>query len=158
MTLFRPSWLPFSNIVDKINKINPDIVHLHWVCGAMISIKDISKIKAPIVWSLHDMWAFTGGCHYDEFCGEFENSCSNCKVLGDDGCSLSRKQLLTKKNVYESLTQLNLVPTSKWIGGEVMKSFASKFVKPIMYNPLDTTLFKKISKNIKMQGYAIDLQ
>ena len=60
-TLFSPSWFGFGNIVDKINEINPDIVHLHWICGGMIKIEDIARINAPIVWSLHDMWAFTGG-------------------------------------------------------------------------------------------------
>ena len=57
-TLFSPNWVPFSNVVDKINNINPDIVHLHWIAGGMLRIEDFTKIKAPIVWSLHDMWAF----------------------------------------------------------------------------------------------------
>src|SRR5690554_7779092 len=65
-TLFSPAWLPFSSIVDHINEIDPDIVHLHWVTGGMLRIEDVARIRAPVVWSLHDMWAFTGGCHYDE--------------------------------------------------------------------------------------------
>ena len=80
-TLFSPAWLPFSNVVKQINQINPDIVHLHWICGGMLKIEKIAQIKAPIVWSLHDMWAFTGGCHYDEGCGGYKKSCENCKVL-----------------------------------------------------------------------------
>ena len=83
-TLFSPSWLGFSNIVDKINELNPDIVHLHWICGGMIKIEEISRIKAPIVFSLHDMWTFTGGCHYDEECKGYEKECKNCKVLGSN--------------------------------------------------------------------------
>ena len=78
-TLFSPAWLGFSTIVDKINALNPDIVHLHWVAGGMMPIEDIAKIKAPIVWSLHDMWAFTGGCHYDEGCHAYTKDCGNCK-------------------------------------------------------------------------------
>lgn len=62
-TLFSPSWIGFNNIIDKINEINPDIVHLHWICGGMLKIEDLKKIKKPIVWTLHDNWAFTGGCH-----------------------------------------------------------------------------------------------
>lgn len=81
-TLFSPSWLPFSNIVNRINNLEPDVVHLHWITGGMLRIEDIQNIKAPIVWSLHDMWAFTGGCHYDEECGGYKKHCGNCKVLG----------------------------------------------------------------------------
>ena len=77
-TLFSPSFFGFNNIVDKINEINPDIVHLHWICGGMIKIEDIANIKAHIVWSLHDMWAFTGGCHYNEGCSLYKNNCGNC--------------------------------------------------------------------------------
>ena len=51
-TLFSASWLPFSGIVKKINEINPDIVHFHWICGGMMRIEEIAEIKAPIVWSL----------------------------------------------------------------------------------------------------------
>jgi len=67
-TLFSPAWVPFSNIADRINSLNPDLVHFHWIAGGMLRIEDLTKIKKPIVWSLHDMWAFTGGCHYDSFC------------------------------------------------------------------------------------------
>ena len=65
-TLFSPSWLGFNNIAKKINDLKPDIVHLHWICGGMIKLEELSKIRAPLVWSLHDMWPFTGGPHYDE--------------------------------------------------------------------------------------------
>jgi len=100
-TVFSPSWLGFSSIVDKINKINPAIVHLHWICGGMMTIEDISRIKAPIVWSLHDMWAFTGGCHYDEGCEGYKNSCGNCKVLGSDKQNdLSKKVFKRKQKAF----------------------------------------------------------
>lgn len=53
-----------SNIVKKIEKINPDIVNLHWINNELISIKQISKIKLPIVWTFLDMWPMCGGEHY----------------------------------------------------------------------------------------------
>ncbi len=51
---------------NKINIINPDIVNLHWISNEMISLKEISKIKIPIVWTLVDMWLFCGGEHYSD--------------------------------------------------------------------------------------------
>ena len=53
-----------SKWLKKINTSNADIVHLHWIQGEMISIKEISEIKKPIVWSFHDMWPFCGCEHY----------------------------------------------------------------------------------------------
>ena len=52
--------------MSKINKINPDIINLHWINNELISIKDISKIKIPIVWTFNDMWPMCGGEHYSE--------------------------------------------------------------------------------------------
>ena len=65
-TLFSPACLPSFGLAGRINALNPDVVHLHWINGGMLRIEELARIKAPIVWSLHDMWAFTGGCHYDE--------------------------------------------------------------------------------------------
>ena len=50
--------------MDKIKNINPDVVNLHWISNEIISLKEISKIKIPIVWTLVDMWLFCGGEHY----------------------------------------------------------------------------------------------
>ena len=54
----------YKNIIHAINNSDADIVNLHWVCG-MVSIRQISEIKKPIVWTLHDMWPFCGGEHYN---------------------------------------------------------------------------------------------
>jgi glycosyltransferase involved in cell wall biosynthesis len=146
-TFFSPSWLPFSNIVDQINKINPDIVHLHWICGGMMTIEDIFKINAPIVWSLHDMWAFTGGCHYDETCGAYKESCGNCKVLGSNKANDLSKKVWNRKNaVYSQLNNMTLVGLSKWITGCAQESslFRDKRVVNLP-NPINPMQFKPIN-------------
>ena len=53
-----------SGILKKINDLNPDITHLHWIGNEMISIPQIKKIKSPVVWTLHDMWPYTATEHY----------------------------------------------------------------------------------------------
>ena len=53
-----------SYVLRLINKSDADVVHLHWVQGEMLSIKDISKITKPLVWTLHDMWPMSGSAHY----------------------------------------------------------------------------------------------
>jgi len=147
-TLFSSSWLPFSNIVNKINEINPDIVHLHWIAGGMMRIEDIVRIKAPIVWSLHDMWAFTGGCHYDEECGGYKKKCGNCKVLGSNKeKDLSRKVWHRKQKVFESKKNITIVGLSKWLNSCSKNSSLLKDKKHInLPNPIDTTLFKSFDK------------
>ena len=64
------SWLP-SNINSKIKSVAPDIINLHWIRGGYFPIEAIAKFNKPVVWTLHDMWAFTGGCHYSGECDRY---------------------------------------------------------------------------------------
>jgi hypothetical protein len=58
-TYWSTGWMP--NLTARtINKINPDIVHLHWICNGFLPVSGLKKIKQPLIWTLHDMWAFTG--------------------------------------------------------------------------------------------------
>lgn len=156
-TLFSPALLGFSSVVDKINAINPDIVHLHWICGGMMSVDDIAKINAPIVWSLHDMWAFTGGCHYDEHCNGYEKTCGNCKVLNSNKThDLSEKVLKKKIKAYSKIKNLVVVGSSQWISRCASKStlFENREIVTLP-NCLDTDLFKKVDKNIARDIFHI---
>lgn len=152
-TLFSPSYLPFSNIVDRINEINPDIVHLHWICGGMIRIEDITRIKAPIVWSLHDMWLFTGGCHYDEECRAYEKDCGNCKVLGSNKQNdLSKKIWQRKQKVFSNKKDITIVGLSNWLNECSKNSSLLKDKNHInLPNPIDTNIFKPFDKNLSRE-------
>ena len=147
-TPFSPSWFGFSNIVEKINEINPDIVHLHWICGGMIKIEDLARIKAPIVWSLHDMWVFTGGCHYDEECKGYENNCGNCKVLGSNRENdLSKNIFNRKQKVYNLKSDMTIVGLSRWLNDASKSSTLLKDKKHVnLPNPIDTDIFRPFDK------------
>ena len=60
-------WLP-ENITSKVAQLEPDIINLHWVCSSYLQIETLAKLNKPLIWTLHDMWAFTGGCHYNQEC------------------------------------------------------------------------------------------
>jgi len=147
-TLFSPSWLGFNNVIKKIKEINPDIVHIHWICGGMIKIEDLVKIKKPIVWSLHDMWAFTGGCHYDEECRKYLNSCERCKVLGSSkDKDLSRWIWKRKQKTFSKMDNLIINGLSKWIMNCSKESSLFKGKMHInLPNPINTNTFKPFDK------------
>ncbi len=156
-TLFSPSWFAFSSIVDRINEINPDIVHLHWICGGMIKIEELARIKAPTVWSLHDMWVFTGGCHYDENCGAYESDCGNCKVLGSDKKNdLSRKIYKRKEKTFSKCKNMTIVGLSKWLNECAKNSSLLKNKTHInLPNPIDTNIFKPFDKEKSRELWSL---
>ena len=61
-----------------------DVIHLHWINQGMLSLKDIQRILAsgkPVVWTMHDMWPFTGICHYSGECEKYTSQCHDCPLL-----------------------------------------------------------------------------
>ena len=146
-TIFSPAWLPFSDIPSQINSTSSDIVHLHWICGGMLRIEDLKRINKPIVWTLHDMWAFTGGCHYSDDCDRFQQDCGNCPQLNRSSKNdLSRSILRRKKGAWAGL-DITIVTPSEWLAECAKKSslFKNRRIEVIQYR-LDLNLFKPINK------------
>ncbi|MGY4535948.1 glycosyltransferase involved in cell wall biosynthesis [Mucilaginibacter sp. UYNi724] len=128
-----------------------DIIHLHWTNSGFLSIKDIKKIIAlnkPIVWTLHDMWAFTGGCHYAGPCNHFKNQCGNCYFLRNpEDNDLSHDGWLHKKDALSIAKNLSIVTCSHWLGEVAMKSTLLKgFIIQAIPNPIDIDLFSHKDK------------
>jgi glycosyltransferase involved in cell wall biosynthesis len=147
-TLFSPGWFPTLGLVDKINSLNPDVVHLHWIAGGMLRVEDLTKIRAPIVWSLHDMWAFTGGCHYDAKCENYKKSCGKCPVLGSNSQKdLSRKVWLRKYASFSRLPKVTVIGLSKWLADCASSSslFKNKTVINLP-NPINSKTFAPFDK------------
>ena len=65
--LFSVQWLP-DIITSRIAALNPDVVNLHWIGDGFVAAEALSEFNKPIVWTLHDMSAFTGGCCYSQEC------------------------------------------------------------------------------------------
>ena len=146
--IFSPAIIP-DNISKKVQNINPDIVHLHWIAGGFIKIESLAKINKPIIWTLHDMWAFTGGCHNDGDCGKYIKNCGHCPILGSNNQKdISYKIYERKKRSWKNL-DLTIVTVSSWLSKCAKKS--SLFYKTrieVIPNGIDLNRFKPIDKNI----------
>jgi glycosyltransferase involved in cell wall biosynthesis len=118
-----------------------DIVHFHWINSGFIDMKTFSKIKKPIVWTLRDMWPFTGGCHYSNNCMGYTTGCGNCTHLSSGNENdLSRYILNRKEKFFQQ--NLYLVGISKWISdcAQESKLFSNHSVQFIP-NCIDEDMF-----------------
>lgn len=138
----------YSTGLDKIiNKMDIDLVHLHWISG-FLDIKSIGKINKPIVWTLHDMWPFTGGCHYDNNCGKYKNNCGNCPLLSSPKENdLSNKVIKIKQKTFSNIPNITINGVSRWMERSAKKSsiFKEKSVVNLP-NPIDTNIFMPFDK------------
>lgn len=146
---FSPAWFSFGDIVNKINKLDPDIVHLHWICKGMLTIEDIARIKSPVVWTLHDAWPFTGGCHTVPQCDKYLSECGACPVLRSTKLhDLSTKIFERKKKIYSKINnKVMIVAVSKWLASCARKSsLFSNFPIVTIHNPINTNTYKPMDK------------
>jgi len=134
--------LNFFSRID-LTKRQTDIFNLHWIGDETISLSQISKIKKPIIWTLHDMWAFTSTEHFLE--RNQNNFYSNIKNLS----FLRKFFLINKKNFYNK--NLNFVTNSEWLETLARKSYLLKnFNIKTIYNPVDTKIWKR-DKSINLK-------
>lgn len=139
---------PHSYVARESSKV--DLVHLHWVCKGFIPIGTLSKLKAPILWTLRDMWPFTGGCHYDSGCNRYQTACGACPVLASSNeLDLSREIFVKKVKEWRDLN-IVWVGISNWIAKKARQSPIINGRKVhVIPNAIDTALFQ-IKKEAKI--------
>ncbi len=128
-----------------------DLVNLHWIAGFVDYPMFFShRIKKPVVWTLHDMFPFTGGCHYDQGCGKYVNTCGACPLLGsNDETDLSRTIFQGKERALAHWPQdmLRVVAPSRWLAEEARKSaLFGRFRADVIPYGLETDIFKPVEK------------
>lgn len=145
---FFPQWLPDS-LPNQVKQIKPDIINLHWISGGFVQIETLSIFKQPLVWTLHDMWAFTGGCHSSQECEGYISTCGNCPQLHSDrDQDLSRWVWKRKSKAWKSL-DLTIVTPSEWLANVARKSSLLSD-RPIHVIPhgLDTKFYRPLESKL----------
>lgn len=126
------SWL-----VKYINASDADVVHLHWVQGEMLSIADIGRIIKPVVWTLHDMWAFCGAEHYSDDRRWKDGYFISNRPSHESGFDLNRWTWNRKRRHWTR--PINIVTPSRWLGECVQQSVLMRdWPRWVVANPIDT--------------------
>ena len=138
---FFMSDLRSTDIGHALQKIEYDILHLHWVNLRFLPLEQLPKDK-PIVWTLHDSWPFCGVCHVPLDCEGFTKECGACPMLySSDTDDLSHQVWKKKKKILDGL-DLHIVAPSHWMADNARNSslFAGRDIR-VIPNCVDTELF-----------------
>lgn len=155
--LFDGHGLSCSNatrsLIKLIEEANPDIVHLHNIHGYYINYRILFEYlnwkKTPVVWTLHDCWAFTGHCAYFDMvkCGKWRTGCFDCPQTKEYPMSIidkSKRNWKLKKELFASHPNLTLVPVSNWLADQCRFSFFNSYVPIVpIHNGIDLDVFKE---------------
>ncbi len=151
-----------KRFIKEIELYNPDIIHLHNLHGYYLDVEllfnYLKKCGKPIVWTLHDCWAFTGHCSHFSFvnCNKWKAGCFNCAQKKQYPTSLifdnSKKNYKKKKDSFTGVKNLTIVTPSTWLKGEVEKSFLGEYNVEVINNEIDLNVFKPTPSDFREQN------
>lgn len=147
------------HLIGKIQSVKPDIIHLHNIHGYYVNypilFRFLSTVDVPVVWTLHDCWAFTGHCvHYTAVgCDKWKyGSCRNCPSLNDYPKSFmdnSQKNYKLKSLYFSQVKNMTIVPVSYWLERQVKSSFLAKYPIRVIQNGIDLSVFSPVKSNVR---------
>lgn len=140
-------------LIKSIDKLKPNIVHLHNIHDHWLNYKLLFKylntLSIPILWTQHDCWSFTGGCGYYSMinCNKWKVECKNCPKR-TSFFDLSNKHYSIRKELFTANNNLILIPVSQWLANELKQSFLKKCKIIPIINGVDTRTFHPVKENV----------
>ncbi|WP_347272951.1 glycosyltransferase [Candidatus Kuenenia sp.] len=135
--------------LDLIKEVQgADIINLHWVNGVFDCKRAPSSMAGkPIVWTMHDMNPFTGGCHYAGDCSRYKTSCGKCPQLGSGKENDLSSIVWEKRSIAYPLLNINVASPSKWLARCASESsLFSQFPVSVIPNGCPIDKFKPYPK------------
>lgn len=150
-------------LIEYIDSVAPDIIHLHNIHGYYLNypllFEYLQKSEIPVVWTLHDCWAFTGHCAYFDYinCDRWKFHCHHCPALGRYPHSSlfdrSSDNFNDKCKWFTSLKNMTIVPVSNWLASKVWQSFLSRYPIQVIHNGVDTNTFNY--QSVKKEDFGL---
>lgn len=156
-----------KNLIKEIETIHPDVIHLHNIHGYYLNypllFEYLASKNIPVVWTLHDCWAYTGHCVYYSSvkCERWKTGCFDCpkkRSYPDSIIDCSKSNYQLKKKCFGLVNNLTIVPVSCWLGSEVKESFLRKNTIHVIQNGINLNVFyprDNVKCNIR-EKYGID--
>ncbi len=153
---FSLNWLR-AGLAQRLRGVAADVVHLHWLHAGFASVAEIAALRGPVVWTAHDMWPFTGGCHYDAGCGRFEDAACNPCPLQTRGLAFALpRQRLAAKVRATAATDLRFVCPSGWMAGVASRSVVARGRRvQVIPNAIDTARFKPMDRRAARELFGL---
>ena len=143
-----------ARLLEKLDEIDPDVVHLHNLHGYYVNVEMLfgwlASHRCQVRWTLHDCWAFTGHCPHFQYagCNRWKDGCHDCPQKGGYPASYlfdsSKHNWEDKRRVFTSVPpeRMTLITPSHWLEGLLKDSFLKSYPVEVRHNTVDATVFK----------------
>lgn len=153
------SFFGTQQLLRRITEFKPDVIHLHnlhlWVINVSMLFKYIKKHNIPVVWTLHDCWAFTGRCpHFImEKCDKWKKGCYECtynkRLYPAAYVDRTKTMWKLKKNWFTGVENLTIVTPSQWLADLVKQSYLKDYSINVINNGIDLSIFKPTESHFR---------
>lgn len=148
---YRFAFLSTKRLTRQIEAFAPDIVHLHTVHHGYMDfgrlMEYLARKQIPVVYTMHDMWPFTGGCYYytDPACDGYQKGCANCPRISGLDCSAkdTKKYFDIKQKLFKELKSLCFVAVSQWVYDEAKDSALKDYPKYTVWNAVEAPILRQ---------------
>lgn len=148
-----------KRFLNWVREFDPDVIWLHNIHGYYIHVGQLFEYLRfsgkKIIWTLHDCWSFTGHCAYFDYvrCDKWKTGCHDCPQKKSYPASMvmdnSKENYETKKYHFTGIPNLTLTVPSNWLAGRVKESFLGEYPVEVIYNTVDTDVFKPVSSDFR---------
>lgn len=152
-------------LVQQIEKLNPDVIHIHNLHGYYLNINILFnylyKKPVPIVWTLHDCWPLTGHCTHFTYvkCDKWKKLCNNCPQTKQYPTSRlfdnSTQNYELKKALFNTPANITFVPVSNWLNSILKDSFLSSHPSKVINNGVDLDVFTPKKDSVTLEKYGL---
>lgn len=149
-----------ARFLEWVQDYGPDLIHLHNIHGYYLNIEllfgYLKQAGKPVVWTLHDCWSFTGHCAYYTAvgCEQWQTDCGGiclekksyptCLGQGNAAGNFRRKRV-----AFLGVPNLTLAAPSRWLAGEVSRSFLRDYTVEVIPNGIDLEQFRPTPGNFR---------
>jgi glycosyltransferase involved in cell wall biosynthesis len=155
---FSPLWAGADVSTHSLIQ-QADVIHLHWVNFGFLSLRSLEKLFAlgkPVVWTMHDMSTFTGGCHYSRDCERYLNHCHHCPYLRKPAAHDLAFRVFGRKKQLFTNAPLTLVSPSKWLAALAQKATSTQHLDTFSIpNLIDIQHFRPHNKKEAKQKLGL---
>ena len=161
------SFFGTMDLLKKINRFKPDIIHLHNLHNSYVNLpmlfSYIKRKHIPVVWTLHDCWAFTGKCPHFTIvnCNKWKTGCFKCeryKQYPKAYFDMTRFLWKDKKKMFSNIARMTIVTPSKWLANLVRQSFLQDYPVKVINNGIDLSVFKPTNSDLKHKLFLDDFR
>lgn len=150
-----------ERFLKKIEKINPDIIHLHnlhgWFLNCPMIFDYIKRHRIRVILTLHDCWSFTGRCPYFIMakCDKWKTGCGDCPYPKDSYppalVDKTAKMWHLKKQWFTGIEDMTVVTPSQWLANLVKESFLKDYTVKVINNGIDLSVFKPAESDFRQK-------